>query len=278
VVNRREDSLIENRIDLKFSVLKAKREKALITYVMAGDPDLRMTEKIVLALEAGGADLIELGVPFTDPLADGPVIQKAAGRGLRSKTDLDGILRMVERLRRKTGIPIILMSYYNPILQFGEKKFAFRASQSGVDGVIIPDLPAGESNHWPVLAKNAGLKTIYLAAPTSSIRRIRKISKVSSGFIYYVALTGITGAKLNVTHDIAVKIKEIRKESRLPVAVGFGISKPGEASEISQGADGIIVGSAIVKRIEEIPSPDLLHSLTRFARSLKKSILKKKKR
>jgi tryptophan synthase alpha chain len=261
-----------NRIDKKFEELKEKKEKALITYIMAGDPDLKITEKTVLALEEGGADLIELGVPFTDPLADGPVIQKAASRGLKSKTDVAGIFKMVKRVRRKSEIPIILMSYYNPILQYGEEKFARHASRSGVDGIIIPDLPAGESDSWPEAAKKMNLKTIFLLAPTSSHSRIKKVAKASNGFIYYVALTGITGAKLTITDEIRKKVKEIQKESPLPVAVGFGISTPAEAHQISRGADGIIVGSAIVRRFEETSSPLLLPSLKKFVRSLKKEL------
>jgi tryptophan synthase alpha chain len=282
---------IENRIDSAFLRLKNNREKALITYVMAGDPNLDMTEKIILALEEGGADLIEIGVPFTDPLADGPVIQKAANRGLASKTTLSGILKMVERLRRsaeadkpfrtsrvvrqKSAVPLILMSYYNPILQYGEEKFAADAVRSGVDGVIIPDLPAGESPSWEASAKKNHLKSIFLLAPTSSKERIKKVAKVSSGFIYYVALTGITGAKLTISREIGKKIKEIKQHAALPVAVGFGISTPDQAHEISKGADGIIVGSAIVKRIEETPSTDLLPPLTAFIKSLKQSLLHK---
>ncbi|MBI1818719.1 MAG: tryptophan synthase subunit alpha, partial [Nitrospirae bacterium] len=211
----------ENRIDEAFLRLKNNREKALITYVMAGDPDLDMTERIILALEEGGADLIEIGVPFTDPLADGPVIQKAASRGLASKTTLSGILKMVERLRRKSAVPLILMSYYNPILQYGEEKFAADAVRSGVDGVIIPDLPAGESPGWEASAKKNHLKSIFLLAPTSSKERIKKVARVSSGFIYYVALTGITGAKLTISKEIEKKIKEIIQHAALPVAVGF---------------------------------------------------------
>ncbi len=264
----------ENRIDAAFQRLKNNREKALITYVMAGDPDLDMTEKIILALEEGGADLVEIGVPFTDPLADGPVIQNAASRGLASKTTLSGILKMVERLRQKSAVPLILMSYYNPILQYGEEKFAADAVRSGVDGVIIPDLPAGESPGWEASAKKYHLKSIFLLAPTSSKERIKKVAKVSSGFIYYVALTGITGAKLTISKEIGKKIKEIKQHAALPVAVGFGISTPEEAHEISKGADGIIVGSAIVKRIEENPSADLLPPLIIFIKSLKQSLLR----
>ncbi|MFI5303871.1 MAG: tryptophan synthase subunit alpha [Nitrospiria bacterium] len=261
-----------NRIDRTFQRLKERHGKALITYVMAGDPYLEKTRKIILALEEGGADIIELGVPFTDPLADGPVIQKAAERGLKSKTDIAGILKMVREVRFKTEIPIILMSYYNLILQYGEEKFALQAAESGVDGIIIPDLPAGESESWPVSANDAGLKTIYLLAPTSSVRRIKIVSEVSSGFIYYVALTGITGAKLNATHEIGKKIEAIRKESPLPVASGFGISTPEEAYKISRSADGIIIGSAIVRKIEQTPPSILLPSLKRYIRSLKRAL------
>ncbi|MBI1820734.1 MAG: tryptophan synthase subunit alpha [Nitrospirae bacterium] len=266
--------LTENRIDRTFQRLRNKKEKALIPYIMAGDPSLEMTEKFVLALETGGADLVEIGVPFTDPLADGPVIQKAAGRGLKNKTTLSGIFQTVKRLREQTEIPIILMSYYNPIFRYGEERFLAHARQSGVDGVIIPDLPAGESHSWESFAKKENIKTIFLLAPTSSESRIKKVAGASSGFIYYVALTGITGAKLTIGKEIEKRIKKIRKHSSLPVAVGFGISNPREAREISRNADGIIVGSAIVKRIEEDTHPSVCSSLTNFIRSLKKSLLK----
>lgn len=262
-----------NRIDKKFKELKEKKEKALITYIMAGDPDLKMTQRSVLAIEEGGADLIELGVPFTDPLADGPVIQKAASRGLNSRTDIEAIFKFVKRVRQKSDIPIILMSYYNPIFQYGEEKFARHACQSGVDGVIIPDLPAGESDSWQEAARKMNVRTIFLLAPTSSYSRIKKVAKASSGFIYYVALTGITGSKLTITDEIRKKVKEIQKVSSLPVAVGFGISTPAEARQISRGADGIIVGSAIVKKFENPSSSSLLPSLKRFIRSLKKELL-----
>ncbi|MBI3595184.1 MAG: tryptophan synthase subunit alpha [Nitrospirae bacterium] len=263
-----------NRIEKSFQKLKLREEKALITYVMAGDPDLRTTQKIIAALEDGGADLIELGVPFTDPLADGPVIQKAAGRGLKSGTDLAGIFRMVKSVRKHNQIPIILMSYFNPVLQYGLRRFCLHACQAGVDGVIIPDLPAGESDTWTSLANESGLDTIYLLAPTSSDQRIKKVSEDSSGFIYYVALTGITGAKLTFSNEIGSKIGYIRKRSQLPIAVGFGISSPGDAYKISRNADGIIVGSAIVGKIEKSARSALVPSLTKFVSSLKKAILK----
>jgi tryptophan synthase alpha chain len=263
-----------NRIEKTFQRLRGKKEKALITYVMAGDPDLKATQKIILALEAGGADLIELGVPFTDPLADGPVIQKAAGRGLRSGTDLVGIFGMVKTVRKQTGIPIILMSYFNPILQYGLKKFCRHANLSGVDGVIIPDLPAGESDSWTEWANQSGLNTIYLLAPTSSDRRIKKVAADSTGFIYYVALTGITGTKLTLSTEIGAQVGKIRKKSPLPIAIGFGITSPDQAYHISRQADGIIVGSAIVEKIETSVRSALTPSLTKFISSLKKAILK----
>ncbi|MHB8483802.1 MAG: tryptophan synthase subunit alpha [Nitrospiria bacterium] len=268
------DASPHNRIDRTFERLKNKKEKALITYIMAGDPSLEMTEKIVPALEAGGADLVEIGVPFTDPLADGPVIQKAADRGLKSKTTLAGIFQTVKRIREKTQIPLILMSYYNPVLQYGEKRFLEHARQTGVDGAIIPDLPAGEPGTWVRSAKKENIKSIFLLAPTSSENRIKAVSGVSSGFIYYVALTGITGGNLTIGKEIGKKIKEIRKHSSLPVAVGFGISTPMQAYEISRSADGIIVGSAIVKIIEKAPPASLLSSLKTFTQSLKRSLLK----
>lgn len=263
-----------NRIDLTFSRLKKLGEKALITYVMAGDPSVSSTLKIIEALEAGGSDIVELGVPFTDPLADGPVIQKAAARGLKSGATLARIFSLVRTLRKKSAIPVILMSYYNPILQYGEEKFRRHARKAGVDGVIIPDLPAGELPSFSKAARKSGLKTIFLLAPTSSPGRIRKVAKESTGFIYYVPLTGITGSKLTLSREIGEMTGKIKKASNLPVAIGFGVSNPREARAISRFADGVIVGSAIVRRIEETPDASLLPNLKSFIRSLKKALQK----
>ncbi|MDR4462515.1 MAG: tryptophan synthase subunit alpha, partial [Nitrospirales bacterium] len=216
---------MNNRIQTIFAQLRAKGEKALIPYIMAGDPTLAMTESLVLALEQGGADLIELGVPFSDPIADGPVIQLAAERALHSGTTLKKILATVTNLRKKTSIPLILMTYYNSLLAMGIKDFCANAVQAGVDGIIVPDLPPEESDLFYHTAQAAGGPvSIFLLAPTSTAERRRAVIQRSHGFIYYVSLTGITGAKLTDLSLVRQNVQQLQRISRKPVAVGFGIA------------------------------------------------------
>jgi len=264
-----------NRIDQTFQQLRTKGEKALIPYIMAGDPSLKRTAELVIELERSGADLIELGVPFSDPIADGPVIQRADARSLKSKTSLRDILALVGDLRQRhhVGIPIILMTYYNPVLKFGEDRFVKEASAAGVDGLIIPDLPPEEAAGLLGPARRAGLAIIFLLAPTSTPERIRKVASASAGFLYYVSLTGTTGAKLQGIGAIEAQLKRIRRSSSLPVAVGFGISTPEQASAVARSADGVIVGSAIVRMIEQhSESPDLAAIVGKFVAELKKAV------
>lgn len=264
-----------NRIDQTFQQLRAKGEKALIPYIMAGDPSLERTAELVIVLERNGADLIELGVPFSDPIADGPVIQRADARSLKSKTTLKDILALVSDLRQRhhVGIPIILMTYYNPVLKFGEARFVKEASAAGVDGVIFPDLPPEEAAGLLGPARRTGLDIVFLLAPTSTPERIRKAVSVSTGFLYYVSLTGITGASLQGTGTVETQLKRIRRSTALPIAVGFGISTPEQASAVARSADGIIVGSAIVRIIEQhSESPDLAAAVGKFVAELKKAV------
>ncbi|WHZ21830.1 MAG: Tryptophan synthase alpha chain [Nitrospira sp.] len=239
-----------NRLDQTFNRLKAKGEKALITYIMAGDPSLQETEQLVLGLERAGADVIELGVPFSDPIADGPVIQKAAERGLRSGTSLRKILESVRRLRTSTEIPIVLMAYYNNIHAFGEAEFCRQAAEAGVDGLIVPDMPPDEAGPLRDPAEAAGLHLIFLLAPTSTASRRAYVAKESGGFVYYVSLTGITGAKLNDMAGVRDNVAKIRKQTKTPVAVGFGVATPDDAASVAEIADAVIVGSAIVRLVE----------------------------
>jgi tryptophan synthase alpha chain len=239
-----------SRIGRTFSGLRKKGGKAFIPYIMAGDPTIHKTRELVKTLEDCGADIIELGVPFSDPLADGPTIQRAAQRALTEGVTLHSVLELVAILRRDTRIPIVLMTYYNPVFRYGEEKFVSDAAEAGVDGTIIPDLPPDEAGDLIRYAGKRRLDTIFLLAPTSTEERIKKVSRASSGFIYYVPITGITGSKLSIDQAIEAQVARIRNESGKPVAVGFGISTPEEASTISGFADGVIVGSAIVKRIE----------------------------
>ncbi len=241
---------MSSRITEKFKELREKNGKAFIPYIMAGDPDIKRTRELIRILEDCGADIIELGVPFSDPLADGPTIQKAAQRALDEGVTLKKVIELVAELRDGTQIPIILMTYYNPIFKYGEERFVLDACAAGVDGIIVPDLPPDEAGNLIKYAKKSGLDTIFLLAPTSTENRIRKVAGASTGFIYYVPITGITGSKLALDSSLAEHIARIRSVTVKPVAVGFGISTPEEAAAISQFADGVIVGSAIVKRVE----------------------------
>lgn len=241
--------VIDSRLDRTFRRLKDQREKALIAYLMAGDPSLAETEQLVLELGKAGADVIELGVPFSDPIADGPVIQQAAERALRSGTTLRAILSMVGRVRTQSEIPLVLMAYYNSIHAFGPERFCREAVAAGVDGLIVPDMPPDEAGPLQAPAAASGLQLIFLLAPTSTAERRAFVARQSHGFVYYVSLTGITGAKLGRVSEIGHNVEQIRKVSTTPIAVGFGVTSPEDAAEVSAIADGVIVGSAIVRQI-----------------------------
>jgi tryptophan synthase alpha chain len=257
-------------LETTFDGLRKKGQKALIAYLMAGDPGLAETEQLVVALEQAGADIIELGVPFSDPIADGPVIQQAAERALRNGTSLRKILASVTSLRQRTNIPIILMLYYNSIHAMGCEEFCNAAKAAGVDGLIVPDMPPDEAGPLKVPAEAAGLSLIFLLAPTSTGDRRKLVAKESQGFVYYVSLTGITGAKLSNVVDVGQNVDKIKKVSRTPIAVGFGVATPEDAARVSKIADGVIVGSAIVKRIaSHQQDPGMVGHVAEFVRSLK---------
>ena len=239
-----------NRIEKLFKKLKAQNKKAFIPYVMAGDPSIEKTKEIVLMFEECGADIVELGVPFTDPLADGPTIQRAAERALKNGVTLKKVIAIVKDLRQKTKIPLVLMTYYNPVFKYSEERFIADAKDAGVDGVIIPDLPPDEAGEFIRLAKNAAIASIFLLAPTSTEDRIKKVASSSTGFIYYVSITGITGAQLLLDGSIEKSINGIRRITDKPVAVGFGVSTPDEAKAVAVISDGVIIGSAIVKKAQ----------------------------
>lgn len=259
-----------SKLDNTFVQLRQNGEKALIAYVMAGDPSLPITEQLVVELERAGADIIELGVPFSDPIADGPVIQQAAERALRSGTTLRAILCMITGLRKKTQIPLVLMAYYNNIHAFGPERFCHEAAQAGVDGLILPDMPPDEAGPLRGPAAAAGLPLIFLLAPTSTPERRTFVARQSQGFVYYVSLTGITGAKLVNLADVAKNVEKIRKVTNVPVAVGFGVATPEDAAKVAAIADGVIVGSAIVKQIAAYhQKPEMLKQVAAFVRSLK---------
>jgi len=264
---------VTSKLDHTFAQLRQRGEKALITYVMAGDPSLQATEQLVVGLEQAGADIIELGVPFSDPIADGPVIQQAAERALRSGTSVRTILSMITSLRARTQIPLILMAYYNSIHAFGPERFCQEAAQAGVDGLIMPDMPPDEAGPLKGPAAAAGLPLIFLLAPTSTEKRRTFVARQSQGFVYYVSLTGITGAKLLNVADVGKNVEKIRKVTHVPVAVGFGVATPEDAANVAAIADGVIVGSAIVKLIAaHQQKPEMVKHVAEFVRSLKNAM------
>ncbi|MDA8325535.1 MAG: tryptophan synthase subunit alpha [Nitrospiraceae bacterium] len=238
-----------SRIKRRFDALRKEGKKAFIPYIMCGDPTLAKTEELVRVLEEAGADCIELGVPFSDPLADGPVIQAAGAKALAAGVNLRVAIDFVKRIREKTELPLILMTYYNPVFRYGEEAFAAAAAGAGVDGVIIPDLPVDEASGLIGSARRHALDTIFLAAPTSGDDRLKKVARASRGFIYFVSITGITGARLELDGGVAGSVSKLKTFSGgKPVAVGFGVSTPEEAGAVASMADGVIIGSAIVKK------------------------------
>ncbi len=262
-----------SRIENCFQKLRKKNQKALVAFITAGDPDLSATQKIFSVIEKNGADIIELGVPFSDPLADGPVIQAASQRALESGTTLKKIIRLVGEIRKTSELPIVLMTSYNPVFAYGQKLFVDDALKAGVDGVIIPDLPPEEAGEFDAHAKKQGLDMIHLLAPTSTEDRIRLIANASRGFIYYVSLTGTTGVKSEVSGNLEAKVQSIKRVAKLPVLVGFGISGPDQAKKAAVVSDGVIVGSAIVRLIEQNGNPaDLEAKVGDFVASVKQAI------
>jgi len=258
-----------NRIDQTFQQLKQEQKKAFIAFITAGDPNLDTTYDLVLAFEKAGVDMMELGVPFSDPMADGPTIQAASLRALQNGTTLTKVLDLVKRLRQKTQIPLLFMLYYNVILHYGEEKFVKDAKDAGLDGIVVPDLPPQEAKILRAAATKANLATVFFIAPTTSDERIKPIADASSGFIYYVSLTGVTGVKEAVVSSISADLKRVKKLTDKPVCVGFGVSTPEQVKAISRVADGVIVGSAIVKEIQKhIQDKDVVEKTAAFVRTL----------
>ena len=258
-----------NRIQQRFKDLATQEVPAFIPFITAGDPTLSMTEELVLALENAGADIIELGVPFSDPLADGIVNQEAAQRALLNAVTLHDIVASVKHLREKTEIPIVLFTYYNPVLAYGIDALATDAQQAGVDGILCVDLPPEESADYRTAFSAVGVSTIYLLAPTSTEERIKLISQASSGFVYYVSRTGVTGERDSIEASVSGMVEKIKKHTDLPVAVGFGISNPQQAAEVAGYAGGVVVGSAIVRLVGELGNtPDMPEKVGEFVKSL----------
>jgi len=244
------------RISKRFAELRAAGGIGIVAYITAGDPTLDGTHKFVLALAEAGADVIELGVPFSDPLADGPTIQRASERALKSGTTLAGVLQLVSRIRQSSQVPLVLFSYYNPILQMGLEKFAATAGQAGADGVLATDLTPEESDEYRRILHAHDLDTIFLAAPTSTDERLKIIAAASSGFLYLISRTGVTGAKDSLPDELPALLRRVHRFTDLPIAVGFGISLPGHVSVLGGLADAAVVGSALVSEIEKASTPD----------------------
>ena len=235
-----------NRIDKKFRELRKQGKKALIIYITAGYPGLSKTKELILEIEKNGADIIELGIPFSDPLADGPTIQRASYLALKSGATLKKIISLVKDIRKKTQIPIVFMTYYNPVLSFGINRFVKSAKSAGVDGVIIPDLPPEEAKGLMEISKNLDFSNIFLLTPTSTKKRFIVVSEASSGFIYYVSLAGVTGARRKLPVELKNRIKAIKEITEKPVCAGFGVSNAMQAAQVAKSADGVIIGSAVV--------------------------------
>jgi tryptophan synthase alpha chain len=245
---------ISTRISARFAQLRANGELGIVAFLTAGDPTLDASLEFVLALEKAGADVIELGVPFSDPLADGPTIQRASERALKSGTSLVGVIELVRRIRKTSQVPLVLFSYFNPIVQMGVEKFAADAAAAGADGVLVIDLTPEESEGYRRILHANRLDTIFLAAPTSTDERLKKIAACSSGFLYLIARTGVTGAKDSLPDDLPALLRHTRMFTQLPIAVGFGISLPGHVSVLGGLADAAVVGSVLVSEIEKASS------------------------
>jgi tryptophan synthase alpha chain len=234
-----------------FDRLRAENRAGLIAYVTAGDPSPARTPAIVEALERGGADLIELGVPFSDPIADGPVIQRGAERALKAGTTVAGVLDIARQIRRRSQIPLLLFSYLNPLLRYGFDRLAKDAVEAGVDGVLLTDLSVEEAERHVELLRSASLDTVFLAAPTSPPARLRLVARYSTGFVYLVSRTGVTGVQSAVSDSVAPLVAAMRVHTQSPVAVGFGISTPEQAAQVARLADAVVIGSAFVRLIEQ---------------------------
>ena len=258
-----------NRIDAMFAAKRAAGRRAMIFYLTAGHPSLAATEEAIGALVEAGADLIELGIPFSDPIADGPTIQKSSKAALDGGVKVEDAIELARRARARSETPLIFFSAFNPILHFGLKRFADAAAEVGADGMLVPDLPPEEAGELEALCRARDLKLVFLAAPTTTEARARLIAGHSSGFIYYISLRGVTGARQSLPPDLKEKLEVLRRASDLPLAVGFGIARPEHARLVGAVADGVVVGSALVELIgRAADSPTFKQDIVRFARGL----------
>ncbi len=265
-----------NRIVERFAALKSKGQKGLVVYIGAGDPHLDATRQLTVAFDRAGVDVVELGVPFSDPLADGLVNQLAAQRGLESGTTPPKLLATVAAIRRESQVPVVLYIYFNLIHKVGMKQFIADAAQAGVDGLLVLDLPPEESENYEALMRDAGLCNIYLIAPTTPDERIALIAKRASGFIYYVSREGVTGMQQKVSDTIGLMTGKIRQHTTLPIAVGFGVSNPEQAKTVAASSEAVVVGSAIVNQIAANgKSPDLVPTVAAFVKTLADAVKSK---
>ena len=259
-----------SRITHLFESIRRDGRRAFIPYLTAGDPDLATTERLLYALVDAGADLIELGIPFSDPMADGPVIQRASERALQQPLGVAEILPLVERFRRQSDVPIVLFTYYNPLLQLDQSTLGERLRTAGVDGVLITDLIPEEAGPLVDQLRPAGIDTIFLVAPTSTDERIQMIARQTTGFLYVVARTGVTGMRAELSQQVSSLVERVRRVSSLPIAVGFGITTPAHVQEVWQYAEGAVVGSRLVLEIEQsLGQPDLVERVARLTRHLR---------
>lgn len=262
-----------NRIVERFANLKRQGKKALIVYYGTGDPNLEATRDLALAFDKAGADVLEFGVPFSDPLADGLVNQLAAQRGLESGATPAKVLETVAAIRRESQVPIVLYIYFNLIHKIGAEQFIANAAKAGVDGLLVLDLPPEESDNYEALMQKSGMCQIYLVAPTTPENRMELIVKRAAGFVYYISREGVTGMQKSIASNLDEQVAKIRAHTPLPIAVGFGISNPEQAKLVAQTADGAVVGSAIVNQIAQYgKSPDLVRKVTAFVKSLADSV------
>jgi tryptophan synthase alpha chain len=262
-----------NRLDDLFARLRTEGRTAMIAYITGGDPTLAASAKLALAMEDAGVDILELGVPFSDPLADGATIQAAAGRALEAGASVAGILDLIREIRTTSQIPIVLFAYLNPVYIYGFEKFQIDALEAGADGLLLLDLPPQEAARNAELAASKGLRSIRLIAPTTPAERLKEITDAAEGFIYYVSREGVTGEQTSLSGDIAERVEAIRSLTKVPVAVGFGISNPGQAATVAGLADGVVVGSAIVRKIGEIGDvPDLPSKIADFVRPIAEAV------
>jgi tryptophan synthase alpha chain len=266
----------QTRIGRLFERLRAEHRPALIAYITAGDPSPARTPALVAALERGGADLIELGVPFSDPIADGPVIQRGSDRALKAGTTVPKVLEIAAEIRKYSQIPLLLFTYMNPVLRYGLQALARDAIAHGIDGCLLTDLSVEEAEPYTAAMRLAGLDTVFLAAPTSTERRMKLVAEYSTGFIYLISRTGVTGEQTSLSDGVGRLVESMRRVTRLPLAVGFGISTAGHARAVGAIADGVVVGSAFVRVIEQnASSPDLETRLQALARELSSGLLSK---